>query len=158
MTTEIRLLGPTDVETAQEVTAVLKTRSAAAPVDATYLERFLAGKRSVVLAALDHGTPVGFLLAYVRDRIDSERPMVLLYEIEVAPGHRRCGVGRALIEALKDLSRDVGAVKLWAPTDRSNLAAVALYKAAGMVESAADDGVIFELASGDPEQRGLSSG
>lgn len=137
---------------------MLKTGSGAAPVDPSYLALFLADDKSVVLAALDHGIPVGFLLAYVLDRMDSERPMVLLYEIEVAPGHRRCGVGRALIEALKDLSRGIGAVRLWAPTDRSNVAAVALYEAVGMVESGADDGVIYELASEDPEQRGLSPG
>jgi GNAT superfamily N-acetyltransferase len=63
---------------------------------------------------------------------------VFLYEIGVVEQHRRKGIGRALIEHLIATAKADGCWKMSVPTNRSNKAAMALYRSAGGEEGAAD--------------------
>src|SRR5262249_55481827 len=98
----------------------------AAAGDATLLPRAghasLAGADKVLVGAEEEGQPVGFLVAYVLDRVDGDRRMVCLYEIEVAEGYRRRGIGAALVDALRALCRGRGVTKIWVIASRSNAA------------------------------------
>jgi len=96
---------------------------------------FLRRRSNVMIAATDAGQPVGYAIAYVLERADRTEPMLLLYEIEVAPGRRRLGVGRAMIERLKLLGGERGVFKMWVLTNHANRAARALYGASGGRES-----------------------
>ena len=64
---------------------------------------------------------------------------VQLYEIGVAEHVRRCGVGRALLAAFRDLAAEEGHRRMWLFTDEDNAAAKALYEAAGGEPSPHDD-------------------
>ena len=84
---------------------------------------------------------VGFAVAHEVPRLDGAGPKLLLYEIGTAPGVRRRGIGRALIEALKDLGRSRGAVSIFAITEEENSAAMALYSMTGGVRKSLKEAV-----------------
>jgi ribosomal protein S18 acetylase RimI-like enzyme len=135
----IERLRPDDSRTAFEAIRKLKGADETSGLTAESTRRFLSQPRNVLIVASSDDEPVGFLLAYRLDRMDGERPMVCLYEIEVSEPFRRRGVGRAMIESLKGVCGEVNATKAWAITQRSNEAALALYRSTG-ADLAAGDG------------------
>jgi ribosomal protein S18 acetylase RimI-like enzyme len=100
------------------------------PTD-TYLEAFLSRPENVFIVAVDDTVPVGYIVAYLLDRIDRDQRMMFFYEIGVAESYRRRGIGRRLINTLKAVCREEDAMKMWVPTGRSNIAATGLYAATG---------------------------
>jgi ribosomal protein S18 acetylase RimI-like enzyme len=119
----IRRLGPGDEEELRELNGRFKERIPTLEE----AEIFLADPRHVILAAdeLD-----GFLLAYVLARIDG-RVGMFLYEIGVAGGSRRRGLGRALIEEAKRIAQEAGAFEMYVLTEPGNDTANAFYAATG---------------------------
>jgi len=108
-----------------------------------YLSGFLQKPENVLIVASDEGVPVGFVLAYLIDRVDRDNRMMLFYEIEVSANYRRRGIARSMVEMLKSICMCENVFKMWVYTNRSNTAAVALYKAMSCIESAAGDEVSF---------------
>jgi len=109
-------------------------------------ERFLEAESNIFMAAIgDDGSPVGFLLSYRLPRIDTDRMMILIYELEVAHEHRGQGVGRKLLEGLKELLADDDILKMWVLTNRSNRAAVKLYQTCGGRFGGGEDMVMLEF-------------
>jgi ribosomal protein S18 acetylase RimI-like enzyme len=100
-------------------------------VDPAYLRGFLADDRHYLVAAYVEEEPVGMLLGYRLLRLD-ERPSVMyIWELGVLEHHRRRGIGRALVEEAKRLGHEDGCRSMVIPTEISNEAAMALYRAAG---------------------------
>lgn len=124
-------LCPEDAQLALSVVCAIKQPESDEAISARYLREFLSRPENVLIVASHNGDPAGFALAYILDRIDQARRMVCLYEIDVAMSHRERGVGREMIEVLKSICRDVDATKMWTVTDRSNEAAMRLYKRTG---------------------------
>jgi GNAT superfamily N-acetyltransferase len=56
---------------------------------------------------------------------------MLLYALDVVPGHRRRGLGTALVTAFVDHARAAGCTEVWVLADRDDRAATATYAAAG---------------------------
>jgi aminoglycoside 3-N-acetyltransferase I len=104
----VRRLGPEDAGLAVETVRRVKCSGAGPTFGERYLARFLAARQNILIVAEEGGAPAGFLLAYGLDRVDRDRKMVCLYEIDVAAPHRRRGVGSALIEELKACCRRLG--------------------------------------------------
>jgi ribosomal protein S18 acetylase RimI-like enzyme len=123
----LRRLGEPDAEPACDIVAGFKGSS----VDAGYMAEFLADERNCLIGAFADDRLVGFVLAYELPRVDGPRPMMLLYEIEVAADYRRRGIGSALIGELKRICRQRGAAKMFVATGKSNVAAMALYASTG---------------------------
>ena len=61
----------------------------------------------------------------------AERGMVGLFDLSVAPAHRRAGLGRALTDALLAYGRTQGAMSAYLQVSESNTAARALYESVG---------------------------
>jgi len=59
---------------------------------------------------------------------------MFLYELAVDPPARRHGIGAALVEALRDVARDLGCYGMWVLVDDDNDVALATYTRAGGVE------------------------
>lgn len=108
-----------------------------------YLREFLSCERNYFLAALIDGQPVGFILAYRLMRVDQSQDMMLFYEIVVDEKERNRGVGTLLISELKEICRHEKIMKMWVNTNRSNLAAMALYRQTGGIEDACGDEATF---------------
>lgn len=104
----------------------------------------LANPGFVAVAALAPG-PVGFAWGHMLAHPEGDA--LLLYSIDVAEGARRQGAGRAMVEAFKALAAERGCYEVWVATNRSNAAAMALYRAAGGI-SDADDEVVFAFPAG----------
>lgn len=105
---------------------------------------FLADPRHLIAAAIDGARIVGFASAVLYLHPDKQHPELWINEAGVAEAHQRRGLGRALIDALKDEARARGAHVAWVLTNRDNAAARAAYKSAGGRE-AADDVVMIEF-------------
>ena len=139
----VRRLGPEDAGLACQAIVAIKQPFAPSPPTPSDMERFLSRPENVLIAASEEGKPTGFLLAYILDRVDQDRPMVCLYEIEVAEPYRRQGSGRAMVEKLLGIARDIGAVKTWVIASRSDTGAMAFYRRTGAVADPEGDDVIM---------------
>ena len=119
----IRKLEPGDETTLQEVARRYKSRvpSGEEAAHVLALDDF-----HVWIAEVD-GALAGFAYAHELPRVDGATS-VLLYELEVDERFRRRGLGRALVEAAKQLANGR---TLWVLTDDDNVAAKQTYAAAG---------------------------
>jgi ribosomal protein S18 acetylase RimI-like enzyme len=57
--------------------------------------------------------------------------MVYLYEIENVADHRRKGLGRRMIDLLKEECRESDVEDIWVGTENDNIAAIRLYESTG---------------------------
>ncbi len=103
------------------------------------LARFLSDDNNFLLVGYLDDKPVGYALAYRLERIDARSPMMYLHELDVATEYHRQGVGRALLNELKQICAEQHLSKLFVMTTRSNVPAVNLFESAGGVASSPDD-------------------
>jgi ribosomal protein S18 acetylase RimI-like enzyme len=111
----IRRLGPGD----EDVVRRLAEQEPARP-------ELLADPRTVFVAALDGGHPVGFAFGYELPRRHGQPTELLVYELGVDEPYRRRGVATRLMRELLD-GRDGGFVL----TEPDNDAANATYRSLG---------------------------
>lgn len=97
-----------------------------------YLDaRFESGDSTILLASPDGEAPVGFTrLSPAYSSVLMQRIFVL-DDLFVAPAGRRLGVGKALLEAAHEFSRDAGAARVSLRTAVTNAPAQQLYRAMG---------------------------
>jgi ribosomal protein S18 acetylase RimI-like enzyme len=88
----------------------------------------------VAVAELD-GRVVGLAAA----RHEGWHNRVRVEHLSVAPAGRGQGVGRALVEALRGYTREVGAACLWLETQNTNYGAVQFYRRVGFRLCGLDD-------------------
>ena len=113
------------------------------PVDEAYAREFLADPRHHIVVALSEGVVVGFASAV--HYIHPDKPTELwINEVGVADAHQGKGVGKAIMNELLRLGKQLGCVNAWVLTDRSNTAANGLYQSAGG-QVAEGDTVMYEF-------------
>lgn len=100
------------------------------PPDAKATARFLAESGHHLFIAYDGDRPMGFVSGIETVHPDKGTEM-FLYELGVAEPYRRRGVGRALVERLAQMARDLGCYGMWVATDDANEAALATYQRTG---------------------------
>lgn len=106
-----------------------------------YLRKMLERDDFHVIVALENETLIGGLTAYEMKMFKRETTEMFLYEIEVdEPFHRR-GIGKALIENLKEICLEKGIDQMFVGTEKDNLPARKLYAATGGI--ADEDSVWF---------------
>ena len=140
---EVRRLGIDDTQLAVDAIRLLKAPDGYPVPSAPYLREFLSRRENVLIVAIDGVAPVGYIVAYLLDRIDRNQQMMFFYEIGVAEAHRRRGVGKQMITELKAVCRDMNVFKMWVPTGRSNIAATRLYANTGAVPCPDGDEVTY---------------
>ncbi|MDT0446916.1 GNAT family N-acetyltransferase [Streptomyces johnsoniae] len=103
------------------------------PARPEWAERFLAAPgHHLFVAYTADGIPVGMVSGVEMTHPDKGTEM-FLYELSVDEGHRRQGIGRALVEALAGLARERDCHSMWVAVDADNEAALATYRSAGGV-------------------------
>jgi GNAT superfamily N-acetyltransferase len=133
----IRRLGPGDegvvaVLAADDADFDLEERSGPRePVAGADAAAYLRDPSVLHWVAEEDGVVVGHLLAYFERRRAGPPRQVLLYEIGVREAHRRRGVGRALVEAMRRWMIDEDVAEAWVPADSGE--AEAFYAACGFV-------------------------
>jgi aminoglycoside 3-N-acetyltransferase I len=139
----ISRLGPADSALGVEAIRLLKAPDGYPVPPVEYMSRLLSRPQNVLLVATEGSAPVGYLVAYLLDRIDRDQKMMFFYEIGVEKSHRRRGFGKKLIAHLKEICREADLMKMWVPTNRSNVAATRLYESTGGVAFSVDDEVTY---------------
>jgi ribosomal protein S18 acetylase RimI-like enzyme len=100
-----------------------------APADAA---RFLADDRTHLFVAFDGAdTVLGFVVVNELLHRHTFSTMLLVYEIGVDDAHRRRGIGRALLDAVRALAVERGIPEGFVLTEATNGPAMALYASAG---------------------------
>ena len=144
----VRRLGPGDEALALRIVQALKPgdeRDGREP-SLGHLARFLGMDTNYLLAAVADGAPVGFLTAYRMPALAGDASMVYLFEIEVAARFRRQGLGKRLVELLKQVCTETNVEDLWVGTENTNTAARRLYESTGGVYESTDNcELIYEL-------------
>ena len=146
---DIKRLQSEEAQLAFEAIQSIKESNDGLTLSISYLERFLIKSDNVLIVASEESRPVGFLVAYLLDRVDRNQQMVCLYEIEVIESFRQRGVGTKMIDCLKELCGRIDAMKAWAITNRSNSAAMKLYKQSGAALDGSGDEVVFVYGAGN---------
>ncbi len=110
------------------------------PIDAERTREFLEDHRHHIAVAIDDGLVVGFAsgVHYVHP---DRPPRLWINEVGIAPTYRRGGLGKAVLRALFQVGRSHNCTLAWVLTDRSNVAAMALYSSVGGIEGAEDSGL-----------------
>lgn len=118
--------------------AVVKT-FAAKDVSRQHMERFLTNPANYLIVAHVEDNLAGFLLAYALERLKEDSHKMFIYEIEVAEGYRRKGVGTALVRYVRDIVRREKMLSAFVFTNYSNEGAVEFYKSTGAEVENGDD-------------------
>jgi aminoglycoside 3-N-acetyltransferase I len=111
-------------------------------VSLAYMERFLANEANHLIVAEVDNALAGFLLAHSLDRLKEEARKLFIYEIEVAEGHRRQGIGSVLIEHALGIAREEQMLSAFVFTNYANAGAVEFYKRTG-ARVATGDNLLF---------------
>lgn len=117
------------------------TYSAKQPADA-YLRDLLNSETFIALGAFRGDLVLGGLAAYVLPKFEQPRAEVYIYDLAVDAAHRRQGIATALIDHLKDISRQRGAYVIYVQADLVDDPAIALYSKLG----AREDVLHFDIA------------
>jgi ribosomal protein S18 acetylase RimI-like enzyme len=143
---EIRLLGPGDEQAVFDAGELFDD----AP-DPAATRRFLTERTHHLLIAYGHGdSPLGFVTGVETTHPDKGTEM-FLYELGVAEGVRRRGIGTALVAALAKLARERGCYAMWTGTERDNEAARVTYRRSGATANPPHEFVDWDLRSAADE-------
>ncbi|QJC54256.1 GNAT family N-acetyltransferase [Paenibacillus albicereus] len=99
-----------------------------------FLTERLSRNESVVAAAMEEGTPVGFMQLYPSFSSLSLRPAWILNDLFVDPAWRGRGVARELLREAERLGAETGAAYIQLSTAHGNAAARRLYESEGYEE------------------------
>jgi aminoglycoside 6'-N-acetyltransferase I len=126
MAFDIRRVGPGDAA----LLARVATDVFDEPVVPERLAAFLAAGGHHLFVAVEDSVVVGQAQAVVHRHPD-KRDGLYIEEVGVAPAHWRRGIGRALMQAVLALGRELGCDEVWLGTEPDNVAARALYESFG---------------------------
>ena len=101
---------------------------------AAYLRQLLASGHFIALVACDASGVIGGLAAYELKKFEQERSEIYIYDLAVAPLHRRKGVATALIQDLQRIASERGAWVIFVQADPPDEPAIALYSRLGQRE------------------------
>jgi GNAT superfamily N-acetyltransferase len=113
-------------------------------VDPHAVREFLNDPRHHLAVAIEDGAVVAFASGVHYVHPDNRVPELWINEVGVAESRRGRGLGKAVVQALLQVARQLGCSAAWVLTDRGNSAAVRLYAACGGTEQLPDP-VMFEF-------------
>lgn len=134
----VERLGPDDVDRARETFTLL-----AAVFDETnevvpdaYISALLLRPEFWAIAAVRNDTVIGGLTAHTLMMTNSPRSGAFIYDIAVDARRQREGVGRRLVEVLREQTRAAGIDTVFVPADNDDAHALDFYRSIGATGSA----------------------
>jgi aminoglycoside 6'-N-acetyltransferase I len=100
-------------------------------IDFGHLTAMLATGTHILLVAVEDGCTVGQCLGMVHHGADRP-PMLYLDNLGVTPALRQRGIGRALVEAMFRVGREMGCAGGWLGVDPDSDSALPFYRALGL--------------------------
>ena len=97
--------------------------------NASHLKCLLEDIHFVVIVASVSGVIVAGLTAYVLEQYISERPLLYIYDLAVAKGYQRKGIGKQLIAEIKTYGTMMRAEEIFVQADEGDLNALEFYRA-----------------------------
>jgi aminoglycoside 3-N-acetyltransferase I len=130
-------LGRGDTDAARQTFMVMAEvfNEAQEPLTDDYVDALLARPDFWILAAIVDGEIVGGLSAHTLMLTTSMTSEVFIYDIAVQPAMQRNGIGRQLIETLRDLAADSEVETLFVAADNDDDDALDFYRSVGGVPS-----------------------
>jgi GNAT superfamily N-acetyltransferase len=116
----------------------------AANVRATLIDALRAHPTTIVFLAFEAERPVGIAVCFRAFSTFAARPIINIHDLHVLPSHQCRGIGQALIRAVEDKARSIGAGKLSLEVLENNHRARKTYAAAGF-SSNSDEGQTLYL-------------
>ena len=116
----------------------------AANVRATLIGALRAHPTTIVFLAFEGDLPIGVAVCFRAFSTFAAKPIINIHDIHVLPSHQRRGIGQALIRAVEDKARSIGAGKLSLEVLENNHRARRTYAAAGF-SSNSDEGLTLYL-------------
>jgi ribosomal protein S18 acetylase RimI-like enzyme len=133
VTPAISMLGPGDERVLERVAPDVFDRL----VSPALAAEFLADPRHHLAVATEEDLVIGFASGVTY--LHPDKPLELwINEVGVALSHRRAGLGGRLLDAMLNRGRELGCREAWLLTERTNKAALTLYRAVGAAEAASD--------------------
>lgn len=106
-----------------------------APLGTATLDKVVADLNShpccYPFLAFDGNQAIGFATCFLGYSTFKAAPLMNIHDIAVMPGHRRKGVGQALVQAIADQAEKAGCCRLTLEVRDDNEPAMALYQRAG---------------------------
>jgi ribosomal protein S18 acetylase RimI-like enzyme len=102
--------------------------------DSEYLRDQLLKTDFLVFVAIAGNTVVGGLTAYTLNQYYSKTPQVYIYDLAVKSTMQRKGIGKLLIAAIKDYSRNIGIGQMYVQADKIDDHAIDFYRSTGGTE------------------------
>lgn len=103
---------------------------------------FLSNTMNWIFACIENNRIIGFAYGYELNRLNDIGNMLYIHEVGVLSEYRRQGIGKQILNGIKSLCKLSGICKFFLFTEKSNIAACALYESVGG-ESAHDDDVSY---------------
>lgn len=98
-----------------------------------HIGEYLRNPDNYLILAQINEVPVGFLTAYSFPRIDCDKNMIYLYEIEVDESQRCKGIGKEMIQLLINLAKKENILEIWVGTQHDNIPAQRLFESTGAI-------------------------
>ncbi|HEY9001133.1 MAG TPA: GNAT family N-acetyltransferase [Mucilaginibacter sp.] len=103
-----------------------------------FIKTRLSNNESVIFVALESDLPVGFTQLYPKYSSVSAVKNWILNDLYVEPGHRKQGIGEALIKTAMDFAKGDGAIYIQLETAVGNYTAQSLYEGIGFQKQEPD--------------------
>jgi aminoglycoside 3-N-acetyltransferase I len=151
MDPRVRRLRSGDLEAARALFALMAEvfEEPGEPLGDIYLQNLLADDRFWAMAAFDKGRIVGGLTAHTLPMTRGESSEILIYDLAVRADVQRRGVGRRLMEEVRDQAAAAGIGVLFVPAEDEDEHALHFYRAVGGEPSP----VTFFVFSDDDQPR-----
>ena len=116
----------------------------AAEVRASLIDALRKHPTTIVFLAFEAGAPVGVAVCFRAFSTFAAKPIINMHDLHVLPSHQRRGIAQALIRAVENKARAIGAGKLSLEVLENNNRARKTYAAAGF-SSNSDEGPTLYL-------------
>lgn len=101
------------------------------PLSDAYIDQLLQRADFWVIAALDGDTIVGGLTAHILPLTRREVSEFFIYDLAVRTDYQRRGIGRELVQALRQAAATIGIYTVFVPADNDDTHALDFYRAIG---------------------------